>query len=167
MVCWCDASEDHTSIELSGTDMLGLLSHVCAVLIDLHYNLVNAEIWIHNARAAAGVHVTDDSIGCVVKDPKRLSIIKELLCYVLKGNNEMKVTKMTLSPLGITSRERRLHHIMFTDRDYERVERSKLGRHDDKSSKPHGTVLIIEKDYSVITIRSKDLAELLIDIVCT
>ncbi|EEF49405.1 ACT domain-containing protein ACR6 [Ricinus communis] len=160
-------SEDHTSIELSGNDRPGLLSEVCAVLADLRCNVVNAEIWTHNARAAAVVHVTDDSTGCAVKDPKRLSTIKELLCNVLKGNNDLKAAKMTLSPPGITSRERRLHQIMFADRDYERVDRVGLGRLEDKSSRPHVTVLNIEKDYSVITMRSKDRPKLLFDIVCT
>ncbi|KAF2301857.1 hypothetical protein GH714_029902 [Hevea brasiliensis] len=77
-------SEEHTSIELTGSDRPGLLSEVCAVLTDLHCNVVNAEIWTHNARAAAVVHVTDDATGCAIKDPKRLSKIKELLCNVLK-----------------------------------------------------------------------------------
>ncbi|XP_012067280.1 ACT domain-containing protein ACR6 isoform X2 [Jatropha curcas] len=160
-------SEEHTSIELTGPDRPGLLSEVCAVLTDLHCNVVNAEIWTHNARAAAVVNVTDDSTRCAIKDPKRLSIIRELLCNVLKGNNDLKAGKMTLSPPGITSRERRLHQIMFADRDYERVERGGLGRHEDKSSRPHVTVLNIEKDYSVITMRSKDRPKLLFDIVCT
>ncbi|XP_021662507.2 ACT domain-containing protein ACR6 isoform X1 [Hevea brasiliensis] len=160
-------SEEHTSIELTGSDRPGLLSEVCAVLTDLHCNVVNAEIWTHNARAAAVVHVTDDATGCAIKDPKRLSKIKELLCNVLKGSNDLKVAKMTLSPPGITSRERRLHQIMFADRDYEKVEMVGLGRHEDKSSRPHVTVLNIEKDYSVITMRSKDRPKLLFDIVCT
>ncbi|KAF2301856.1 hypothetical protein GH714_029898 [Hevea brasiliensis] len=56
---------------------------------------------------------------------------------------------------------------MFADRDYEKVEMVGLGRHEDKSSRPHVTVLNIEKDYSVITMRSKDRPKLLFDIVCT
>lgn len=160
-------SEELTSIELTGTDRPGLLSEVCAVLADLHCNVVNAEIWTHNARAAAVVHVTDDSTGCAIKDPKRLSTIRELLCNVLKGNNDLKTAKTTLSSPGVTSRDRRLHQIMFADRDYERVERAGLGKLEDKSSRPHVTVLNIEKDYTVVTMRSKDRPKLLFDIVCT
>ena len=161
-------SENHTSIELSGTDRPGLLSEVSAVLTDLHCNVVNAEIWTHNARAAAVVHVTDDSTGCAIEDPNRLSIIKELLCNVLKGNNDLKTAKMTLSAPGSTHRERRLHQIMFADRDYQRVERTELGKVVDKSSRPNVTVLdCIEKDYTVITMRSKDRPKLLFDTVCT
>uniref|UniRef100_A0A5B7AFZ4 ACT domain-containing protein ACR n=1 Tax=Davidia involucrata TaxID=16924 RepID=A0A5B7AFZ4_DAVIN len=161
-------SEECTSIELTGTDRPGLLSEVCAVLADLHCNVVNAEIWTHNSRAAAVVHVTDDSTRCAIEDPKRLLTIKELLCNVLRGNDDLKTAKMTLSPPGVTHRERRLHQIMFADRDYERVEIAQHGRAEDKSSRPHVTVMdCIEKDYTVIIMRSKDRPKLLFDIVCT
>ncbi|KAF5748686.1 putative amino acid binding protein [Tripterygium wilfordii] len=160
-------SEEHTSIELTGTDRPGLLSEVCAVLADLHCNVVNGEIWTHNARAAAVVHVTDDSTGSAIKDLKRLATIRELLCNVLKADNDLKTPKTTLSPPGVTSRERRLHQIMFADRDYERIENVGLGEVEDKSLRPHVTMLNIEKDYTVITMRSKDRPKLLFDIVCT
>lgn len=161
-------SENHTSIELTGTDRPGLLSEVCAVLTGLHCNVVNAEIWTHNARAAAVVHVTDDATGCAIEDPKRLSTIKELLCNVLKGSNDLKTANMTLSPPGVTHRERRLHQIMFADRDYEKVERAGEGKVDDKCSRPHVTIVdCIEKDYTVITMRSKDRPKLLFDTLCT
>ncbi|CAI0457797.1 unnamed protein product [Linum tenue] len=159
-------SDEHTSIELTGTDRPGLLSEVCAVLADLGCNVVNAEIWTHNARAAAVVHVTDDSTGAAIKDPKRLSTIKDLLCNVLKGFNDLNNAKTSVSPPGRLSKERRLHQIMFADRDYERVDRASH-LEDDSNSRPHVTVLNIEKDYSVITMRSKDRPKLLFDIVCT
>ncbi|KAF8390680.1 hypothetical protein HHK36_025207 [Tetracentron sinense] len=161
-------SKEHTSIELTGTDRPGLLSEVCAVLTHLQCNVVDAEIWTHNARAAAVVHVTDESTGCAIEDPKRISTIKELLCNVLKGNNDLKTAKMTVSPSGVTHTERRLHQMMFADRDYERVERVGLGRAEDKRSRPHVTILnCIEKDYTVITMRSKDRPKLFFDTVCT
>ena len=155
-------SEEHTSIELAGTDRPGLLSEVCAVLADLSCNVVTAEIWTHNSRAAAVVHVTDDKTGCAIKDPQQLSTIKELLCNVLKGSSDLKTAKMMLSAPGMMHRERRLHQILFADRDYERVRGV-----EDETSRPHVTVLNIEKDYTVITMRSKDRPKLLFDIVCT
>ena len=161
------SSEEHTSIELTGTDSPGLLSEVCAVLTDLHCNVVNAEIWTHNARAAAVVHVADDSTGYAIEDPKRLATIKALLCSVLKGNSDMRSPKMTLSPPGVTHRGRRLHQIMFADRDYVKVERVQ-GRAEEKGSSPQVTVFdCSEKDYTVITMRSKDRPKLLFDIICT
>ncbi|KAL4335533.1 hypothetical protein GQ457_07G000350 [Hibiscus cannabinus] len=160
-------SEEHTSIELAGTDRPGLLSEVCAVLADLRCNVVNAEIWTHNACAAAVVNVTDDSTGCAITDPKRLSMIKKLLCNVLKGNDDLKTAKTTLSAPGFMHRERRLHQIMLADRDYERVERAGVRAAEEGSSRPQVNVLNIEKDYTVITMRSKDRPKLLFDIVCT
>ncbi|XP_039011204.1 ACT domain-containing protein ACR6-like isoform X2 [Hibiscus syriacus] len=160
-------SEEHTSIELAGTDRPGLLSEVCAVLADMHCNVVNAEIWTHNARAAAVVHVTDDLTGRAITDPKRLSTIKGLLCNVLKGNDDLETAKTTLSAPGLMHRERRLHQIMFADRDYERVERAGVRAAKEGSSRPQVSLLNIEKDYTVITMRSKDRPKLLFDIVCT
>ncbi|XP_055804474.1 ACT domain-containing protein ACR6 [Solanum dulcamara] len=161
-------SEEHTSIELSGTDRPGLLSEVCAVLSDLHCNVVNAAIWTHNARAAAVVHVVDDVTDCAIEDPKRLATIKKLLRNVLKGNNDLKTAKMTLSPPGFTHRERRLHQIMFDDRDYVKVRRTEQGNIEDLKSGPCITVYYCsEKDYTVITMRSRDRPKLLFDIVCT
>ncbi|KAJ8566889.1 hypothetical protein K7X08_019097 [Anisodus acutangulus] len=134
-------SEDHTSIELSGTDRPGLLSEVFAVLADLHCNVVNAAIWTHNARAAAVVHVVDDVTDCAIEDPKRLATIKKLLHNVLKGNNDLKTAKMTLSPPG----------------DYVKVRKGEQGKVEDLKSGPCITVYdCSEKDYT-----------LLFDIVCT
>ncbi|KAG6578361.1 ACT domain-containing protein ACR6, partial [Cucurbita argyrosperma subsp. sororia] len=160
-------SEDHTSIELSGNDRPGLLSEVCAVLADLHCNVVNADVWTHNNRAAAVVHVTDDATGGAIKDTQRLLTIKELLCNVLRGNGELKEAKMTLSPPGVTSTDRRLHQIMQTDRDYERAGQTRL-EVEHKNLRPHVTVLdCTEKDYTVITTRSRDRPKLLFDVICT
>ncbi|XP_030459940.1 ACT domain-containing protein ACR6-like [Syzygium oleosum] len=161
-------SNEYTSIELSGTDRPGLLSEVCAVLADLHCNVVNAEIWTHNARAAAVVHVTDDTTGHAIKDPNRLATIRDLLCNVLRADGDVNTAKMTLSPPGVTNRERRLHQIMFADRDYERVGKEEIGRMHDKSTRPFVTVMdCYERDYTIVTMRSKDRPKLLFDIVCT
>lgn len=161
-------SNEHTSIELSGTDRPGLLSEVCAVLTDLHCNVVNAEIWTHNARAAAVVHVTDDTTGHAIKDPKRLATIRDLLCNVLKADGDVNTAKMTLSSPGVTNRGRRLHQIMFADRDYERVDKEETRRMHDNSTRPFVTVMdCYEKDYTIVTMRSKDRPKLLFDIICT
>ncbi|KAA8542090.1 hypothetical protein F0562_023242 [Nyssa sinensis] len=133
------SSKDHTSIDLTGTDRPGLLSEVSAVLTDLGCNVINAEIWTHNARAAAVIHVTDESTGCAIEDPKQLSVIKELLW------------------------NRRLHQMMFADRDFERLESVK-----DRSSRPQVAILdCADRDYTVVIVRSKDRPKLLFDVVCT
>ncbi|XP_039124475.1 ACT domain-containing protein ACR6-like [Dioscorea cayenensis subsp. rotundata] len=157
-------SKEHTSIELIGTDRPGLLSEVCAVLTDLKCNVVKAEVWSHNTRVAAVVHVTDESTGLAIEDLDRLSTIRELLCNVLKVNSDSRTAKMTVS-MGVTHAERRLHQMMFDDRDYERADKVEEG---DETSRPQVAVLdCAEKDYSVVILRSKDRPKLLFDTICT
>ncbi|KAK1286001.1 hypothetical protein QJS10_CPB20g00535 [Acorus calamus] len=120
-------SKEHTFIELTGTDRPGLLSEVCAVLTDLKCNIVNAEFWTHNTRAAAVVCITDKATGCVIDDPHRLSTIKEIICKVLGVNSDLTSAKMMTS-MGVTHTERRLHQMLHADRDYDHVGNSKTPR---------------------------------------
>ncbi|XP_050203883.1 ACT domain-containing protein ACR4 isoform X1 [Mercurialis annua] len=156
-------SMDHTAIELTGSDRPGLLSEVSAVLNHLKCNVVSAEVWTHNTRAAAVMQVTDDETGSAIIDPERLSRIKELLCNLLKGSNMSRGAKTVVSH-GITHKERRLHQMMFADRDYERTN----DKVSDEKQRPNVTVVNwYDKDYSVVTLRSKDRPKLLFDTVCT
>ncbi|ERN17782.1 ACT domain-containing protein ACR4 isoform X2 [Amborella trichopoda] len=158
-----EPSTNYTSIELTGTDRPGLLSEVSAVLTHLKCNVVSAEVWTHNTRAAAVMHVTDDPTSAPISDPQRLAKIKELLCNVLKGNNKTRGAKTVVS-LGGTHTERRLHQMMFADRDYERDGQDSV----DEGLRPQVTVIdCFQKDYSVVTIRCKDRPKLLFDTVCT
>lgn len=154
---------DHTVIELMGSDRPGLLSELSAVLTNLKCNIVNAEVWTHNTRAAAVMHVTDEETGSAITDPQRLSQVKELLCYVLGGGNKIRGASSVVTE-EVTHTERRLHQMMFADRDYERV------YDDDFDEKQRPNVNVVnwsDKDYSVVTIQSKDRPKLLFDIVCT
>ena len=156
-------SVDHTAIELTGSDRPGLLSEVSAVLTHLKCNVLNAEVWTHNMRAAAVMQVTDEETGSAIIDPEKLSRIKELLCNVLKGSNKSRGAKTVVSH-RVTHIERRLHQMMFADRDYERASNDEMN----EKQRPHVRVVNWhEKDYSVITIRSKDRPKLLFDTVCT
>ncbi|GAB2221004.1 hypothetical protein Droror1_Dr00012166 [Drosera rotundifolia] len=68
----------------------------------------------------------------------------------------------------ITHRDRRLHKLMFEDRDYEKLDGTEDGRVEDKNLRPDITVInCVQKDYTVITMRTKDQPKLLFDIVCT
>ncbi|XP_027154353.1 ACT domain-containing protein ACR4-like isoform X1 [Coffea eugenioides] len=154
---------DHTSIELIGSDRPGLLSEVSAVLTHLKCNVVNAEVWTHNTRAAAVMQVTDKETGAAITDPERLAMIKQLLCNVLKGSNKSREAKTVVSH-GVTHTERRLHQMMFADRDYERTGHETLNERE----RPNVNVVNwCDKDYSVVTIRCKDRPKLLFDIICT
>ncbi|GFY88762.1 ACT domain repeat 4 [Actinidia rufa] len=119
-------SIDHTSIELIGSDRPGLLSEVSAVLTHLKCNVVNAEVWTHNTRAASVMQVTDEKT--------------------------------------VTHTERRLHQMMFADRDYDRPSDEASG---EKQRPDVNVVNWQDRDYSVVTIRCKDRPKLLFDTVCT
>ncbi|KAL6573542.1 ACT domain-containing protein acr4 [Orobanche hederae] len=155
----------HTSIELIGSDRPGLLSEVSAVLTHLKCNVVGAEVWTHNTRAAAVMEVTDETTGGPITDPEKLTLVKCLLCNVLKGSNKSRDAKTSVA-CGVTHTERRLHQMMFDDRDYERVS----GDGDDDGEKERPNVNVVnwhDKDYSVVTVKCKDRPKLLFDIVCT
>ncbi|XVE85700.1 hypothetical protein DITRI_Ditri17bG0111700 [Diplodiscus trichospermus] len=155
-------SVEYTAIELIGSDRPGLLSEVTAVLRHLKCNVVNAEVWTHNTRAAAVMQVTDEETGTAITDPERLSRIKTLLCNVLKGSNRSSLAKTAVSH-SVTHTERRLHQLMFADRDYERTGDDVL----DNRQRPNVDVVnCYDKDYSVVTIRCKDRPKLLFDTVC-
>ncbi|KAE9595690.1 putative [Protein-PII] uridylyltransferase [Lupinus albus] len=153
---------DYTAIELLGSDRPGLLSEVSAVLTNLKCNILNAEVWTHNARAAAVMHVNEET-GSAISDPHKLSLIKELLCNVLGGGNKNRVAKTVVTD-EVTHTERRLHQMLFADRDYDRVSADDF----DEKQRPNVNVVNwFDKDYSVVTIQSKDRPKLLFDTVCT
>lgn len=158
------AAVEHTSIELTGRDRPGLLSEVFAVLSDLKCNVVAAEVWTHNSRMASVVYITDESDGMPIEDPDRLSKIKKLLLYVLKGDRDRRSANTAVS-VGSTHTQRRLHQLMYADRDYEGTtyESSESSR-----SKPLVTVEnCTDKGYTVVNVKCVDRPKLLFDTVCT
>lgn len=162
-------TKDHTAIELMGSDRPGLLSEVSAVLTNLKCNILNAEVWTHNTRAAAVMHVNDEETFSAITDPQRLSLIKELLCNVLGGGNRKRGAKTVVTD-DSTHTDRRLHQMMFADRDYERVGGDCDDDFDDKEKPIRPNVNVVnwsDKDYSVVTIECKDRPKLLFDVVCT
>lgn len=160
------AATDHNVIELTGPDRPGLLSEVSAVLASLRCNVVSAEIWTHNTRAAAVMRVTDEDTGLAITDNERLERIKERLSYLLRGGNLSRGTAMALSSGSVTTHtERRLHQMMLDDGGYEEELQR---RAPDQSQRPNVTVRNWnDRDYSVVTIRCKDRPKLLFDTVCT
>jgi UTP:GlnB (protein PII) uridylyltransferase len=148
-----------------GTDRPGLLSEVSAVLASLKCNVVSAEIWTHNTRAAAVMRVTDEDTGLAVTDPDRLERIRERLSYLLRGGDLSRGAAMAMSSETATMHmERRLHQMMLDDGDYEQLQRQAP----EQSQRPNVTVRNWnDKDYSVVTIRCKDRSKLLFDTVCT
>ncbi|KAJ4884631.1 ACT domain-containing protein ACR3 [Raphanus sativus] len=157
---------DHTSIEIIARDRPGLLSEISAVLADLHFNVAAAEAWTHNRRIACVLYVNDNETSRAVDDPERLSAMEEQLNLVIRGceQEDEKVARTSLS-IGSTHVDRRLHQMLFADRDYEAVT-TKVDACpglDPKITVEHCE----EKGYSVISVSCEDRAKLMFDIVCT
>lgn len=158
---------DYTTIELIGRDRPGLLSEISAVLANLHINVAAAEVWTHNSRIACVLYVNDDTTCRAVNDESRLSSMEEQLKNILRGcGNEENVSHTSFS-IGSTHIDRRLHQLLFADRDYECTF---LETKEDfpPSFKPKVVIeRCEEKDYLVVSVRCRDRPKLMFDIVCT
>ncbi|KAF6161536.1 hypothetical protein GIB67_009415 [Kingdonia uniflora] len=159
------AVSEHTTIELTGWDRPGLLSEVFAVLLDLKCNVGAAEVWTHNSRMASVVYITDEATGLPIDDEDRLSKIKQLLSYVLKGNTDQHSANTVVS-VGITHTQRRLHQMMYADRDYDK-DNIVCSPMSDKSKPVVSVENCDEKEYTVVILRCRDRPKLLFDTVCT
>ncbi|KAJ7965454.1 ACT domain containing protein [Quillaja saponaria] len=158
---------DHTAIELIGRDRPGLLSEISAALASLHFNVVAAEVWTHNRRIACVLYVNDDTTNRAVDDPNRLSVMEEQLKNILRGCEDGEKVGRTSFSMGFTHMDRRLHQMLFADRDYECA-----GVTTDvdypSAFRPRITIECCkEKGYSAVSVRCKDRAKLMFDIVCT
>ncbi|KAG9160225.1 hypothetical protein Leryth_025794 [Lithospermum erythrorhizon] len=154
--------EGLTALELTGTDRIGLLSEVSAVLSDLQCNVVEAKLWTHNDRIASLIHVKDCDSGSPIEDSLKIDLIEGRIRNLLKGDDDIRSARTSVS-MGGTHTERRLHQMMFADRDYDRK----------PSISPCSSVPVVsiqnclDHGYSVLNIQCKDRPKLLFDIVCT
>ncbi|GLT86728.1 hypothetical protein SLE2022_048480 [Rubroshorea leprosula] len=159
------SAPEHTTIELTGRDRPGLLSEVFAVLADLKCNVVAAEVWTHNSRMASVVYINDEATGFRIDDPERLNRIKQLLLHVLRGDRDTKSANTAVS-VGSTHKERRLHQMMYADRDYELNDMD--SRSTSMRSKPIVTVEnCVDKRYTTVSLTCHDRPKLFFDTVCT
>ncbi|KAK8495837.1 hypothetical protein V6N13_026293 [Hibiscus sabdariffa] len=152
-----------TALELTGTDRVGLLSEVFAVLADLQCDVVDAKLWTHNGRIASLIFVKDCKSGSPINDLQQINRIEARLRNILRGDNDIRSVRTSVS-LDITHTDRRLHQMMFADRDYEKQPVLKCA--------PDSPVIVTvqnwaERGYSVMNVQCKDRAKLLFDVVCT
>lgn len=159
-------STEHTTIELIGGDRPGLLSDVSAVLTDLGCNIVSGEVWTHNKRMASVIRFTDANTGSAISDLNRLANIKKLLGKVLSSSDESG-DAMTAVSDGIHHPARRIHQMMFNDRDYEHPDHDDISKDDEKKLPRVNIENWQDKDYSLVMIWCTDRPKLLFDTVCT
>uniref|UniRef100_J3MUR5 ACT domain-containing protein ACR n=1 Tax=Oryza brachyantha TaxID=4533 RepID=J3MUR5_ORYBR len=126
-------SEETTCVELTGTDRPGLLSEVCAVLASLSCNIVNAEVWTHDRRAAAVIQHTDAAPGG------------------------------TAVSLGAAHAERRLHRLMLDDADGDAGGEERSGGVAVKPKAKVVVMDCTERRYTVVILRCRDRPRLLFD----
>lgn len=158
------SAAEHTTIELTGRDRPGLLSEMFAVLADHKCNVAAAEIWTHNSRMASVVYITDEESGLAITDPDRLAKIRKLLFYVLKGDTDWWGANTAVS-VGSTHTRRRLHQMMYADRDYDKDDTSCVSV---DQKKPLVTVeRCADIEYTVVNLRCPDRPKLLFDALCT
>ncbi|KAF8086811.1 hypothetical protein N665_0612s0031 [Sinapis alba] len=152
-----------TALELTGTDRVGLLSDVFAVLAGLSCDVVEAKAWTHNGRIASMIYVKDRNSGTPLDcDSDRVQLIEGQLRNLLKADdgNYQNDTRTCVSYGGNTHMERRLHQRMFMDRDYEK-------KFDSETSPIVSVQNLPKRGYSVVNLQCKDRMKLLFDVVCT
>lgn len=152
-----------TALELTGTDRVGLLSEVFAVLADLQCDVVEAKVWTHNGRIASLIYVKDCNSGSPIEDRQKIDTIVARLRSVLKGDNDIRSAKTSVS-MAVTHTERRLHQMMFADRDYERKPILKLSADNSPAVSVQNCA---ERGYSVVCVQCKDRTKLLFDVIFT
>ncbi|XP_010940980.1 ACT domain-containing protein ACR8 [Elaeis guineensis] len=151
-----------TVLELTGADRPGLLSEVFAVLADLQCGVVEAKVWTHNGRIACLLFVRDETSGEPIENALRIHGVESRLGHVLKGDHGVRGAKTAVSSLAVAHTDRRLHQMMFADRDYEHPPPSPA------AAPPSVSVQNwIERGYSIVTVQCQDRPKLLFDIVCT
>jgi UTP:GlnB (protein PII) uridylyltransferase len=150
-----------TALELKRTDRVGLLSEMFAVLTELQCDVVEAKVWIHIGRIASLIYVKDCNIGTSIEDYQKINRLEARLRSVLQGDSDVRSATISLSDVVIHP-ERRLHQMMFADRDYQKNHMFEF-----TSETPLVTVQNwAERGYSIVNVQCKDRSKLLFDVVC-
>ncbi|KAJ3692603.1 hypothetical protein LUZ60_011698 [Juncus effusus] len=151
--------EGLTAIELTGSDRPGLLSEVFAVLSTLKCNVVDSRVWTHNARIGMLIFIKDEPSDSPLEDVKKMEDVESRLGQ-LSVDGQVSIVAMP----SLASSDRRLHQVMFEDRDYDRFDDVDADVADDVDVSVQDWA---ERGYSVVTVQCKDRRKLLFDVVCT
>lgn len=147
------------------------MSDISAALYELGCHITAAVAWTHNGRMACIIQVEDGLKGGPIMVQKRLAVVQEKLESVVEGhheNGDKRSVLLTAPAADRTHTERRLHQMMYADKDYEPCQGCDGScRHWNGCKKTHVTVETCkEKGYSVVNVRSRDRNKLLFDTVC-
>ncbi|KAJ0039857.1 hypothetical protein Pint_27857 [Pistacia integerrima] len=164
-------SAENTALEVTGTDRPGLMSEISAVLHELGCHVPAAVAWTHNTRSACIFYIEDGLDSGPITDPDRLAHLEEQLEIVVAAHHregEKRSARLTTPVVGRTHTERRLHQLMYADKDYEQCQgcENRVG-HWKGCIRTHVFIEgCKEKGYSVVNVRSLDRPKLLFDTVC-
>ncbi|XP_020577616.1 ACT domain-containing protein ACR8-like [Phalaenopsis equestris] len=151
--------EAFTTLELVGSDRPGLLSEIFAVLSNLGCSVVEAKFWAHKGRIAGLLFVEEEETGLPINDSDKIEHIKARLSYVIRGTTTALLSSSPSNAVRGTKADRRLHQLMFADRDYERAVAS-----------VESSVSVqnwVERGYSIVNVQCSDRRKLLFDVLCT
>ncbi|KAK7261895.1 hypothetical protein RIF29_28219 [Crotalaria pallida] len=154
---------DQNGNKLTDESVFKYIEQVFAVLAELQCDVVEAKFWTHNGRIASLIYVKDSISGSAIQDLEKIDRLEARLRNVLKGDNDIKSAKTSIS-MAVTHPERRLHQMMYADRDYQRNPIFKF-----TSDTPLVTVQNWAERgscYSVVNVQCKDRTKLLFDVVC-
>ncbi|XVE86968.1 hypothetical protein DITRI_Ditri18aG0078300 [Diplodiscus trichospermus] len=167
----CHVSTEYTALEITGRDRPGLMSEISAALYELGCHVTAAVQWTYNSHVACIIHIEDGLHGGSIMVQKRLAQVQEKLESVVEAHHEsgeQRSVRLTAPAPGRTHTERRLHQLMYANRDYEQCQGCDGScRHWNGCMKTHVTIETCrEKGYSVVNMRSRDRSKLLFDTVC-
>ncbi|THU54885.1 hypothetical protein C4D60_Mb11t00770 [Musa balbisiana] len=158
-----------TTLELAGADRPGLLSEVFAVLRDVECDVVAAKVWTHNGRVASLITVRDGHPGSPADADATLRArrVEARLGNVLRGDHAVRgarnATAVASSSASAAHSDRRMHQLMFADRDYEQTTSG-------VSTPPRSVVSVqnwVNRGYSIVNVECRDQPKLLFDVICT
>lgn len=112
---------------------------------------------------ASLIYVRDYNSGSTIEDSQKINRIEARLRNVLKGDHHDIRSAKTSVSMAVMHTERRLHQLMFADRDYQKSPIFKIR----SDIIPVVTVQNwAERSYSVVSVQCKDRTNLLFDVVC-
>ncbi|WJX83869.1 hypothetical protein P8452_66495 [Trifolium repens] len=123
--------------------------------------VVEAKVWIHDGQIASLIYVKDCNTGTSIEDCQKINRLEARLRSVLQGDSDVRSATTSLSDVVIHP-GRRLHQMMFADRDYQKNHMFEF-----TSETPLVTVQNwAERGYSIVNVQCKDRSKLLFDVVC-